>query len=64
MSTLLDKYTLKEKVIKIDNELDKMVGELMSPGCADNETGKLRSQVYSRISDLHSKLKEIIYNIY
>lgn len=60
----LDKFALKEEVIKISDELDRMAGNLMSPGCSDNGTGILRARVYTAMSQLQDELKKIIYQIH
>lgn len=64
MSTMLNKQTLKQEVIKISDELDKMAGSLMSPGCSDDETGILRARVYTAMSKLQDELKRMIYQIH
>ena len=64
MSTQLNKQTLKQEVIKISDELDRMAGNLMSPGCADDETGILRARAYTAMSKLQDELKKMIYQIH
>ena len=64
MSTFLNKSSLKQKTIEIMDELDKITGELMSPGCSDDATGNLRAEVYSKLQKCHSELGSIIQRIY
>ena len=60
----MDKFELKEKLINITDQLDKMVGDLMSNGCKDVETGEIRSEVYTQLLKTNEFLKSKIYNIY
>lgn len=60
----MDKFELKSKLIQIADELNKLTGELMNDGCADEETGEIRSEVYTKLHKTHDYLKSQIYNIY
>ena len=64
MEKPINKYMLKQELIKISNGLDEMAGKLMSPPCADNQTGELRSEAYMALSKLHEEINEMIYKIY
>lgn len=59
-----DKFALKQEIITISDELDKMAGHLNEPACVDDETGILRARVYTAMSKLQDELKRIIYHIY
>lgn len=60
---MMDKFKLKEKFIKIHDELVDMVMDL-NKDSTDNETGKLRSEITRDINNLKSKLKDMVYHIY
>lgn len=64
ISDKLDKYSLKNEIITIADELDKMASHIMSPACADDETGILRARVYTAMSKLNDELKKLIYQIH
>lgn len=64
VSDEFDKFALKNEIITIADELDKLGGALMGPKCADSETGMIRARVYTAMSKLHDELKKIIYQIY
>lgn len=59
----MNKQELKKKLIEIADTIDKQVGEMMSPSC-DEQTGKIRTEVYRELSKTHSKLKQHINEIY
>lgn len=60
----MDKFELKEKLIEINDTIDKLVGELFAKGVADEELAEIRSKVYSALQKGSDVLKECIYNIY
>lgn len=61
---LLNKHTLKQQIYSIYDMLDREVGKLMSPGCEDEETGELRSEVYSILNKAAAAIKEVGHGIY
>ena len=64
MSTFLNKFGLKQQTIEIMEKLDEMTGKLMSPGCSDEATGNLRTEVYSKLQKCYSELNSIMQKIY
>ena len=64
ISEEFDKFALKQEIITISDELDKMAGNLMNPACADDETGILHARVYTAMSKLQDELKRMIHQIY
>lgn len=64
MAAFMNKMELKNEVIKIKDELDKLAGGLMAKGCDDDTTGMLRAEVYSKMSKLNDFLSEMIYKIH
>lgn len=49
MSVFLNKSSLKQQTIEIMDKIDEMTGKLMSPGCSDDATGNLHTEVYSKL---------------
>lgn len=60
----MDKYQLKEKLIAVADELNKLGGSLMASGCKDGETGNLRQVAMNSLENAHKTIHQLIYNIY
>ena len=59
----MNKFELKEILIEISDELNKLHSKLMSKS-TDEETGMLRAEVIRQFVNLEDTIKEKIYNIY
>lgn len=60
----MDKYKLKERIIKAYEQLHVIYGELASPACATNEVGELRAEALQALRKAGDELHRLQRNIY
>lgn len=60
----MDKFELKEKLIKLHDNLANSAAELMKERSDNKETGIIRSRVISALATLSDVVSKEIYNIY
>ena len=60
----MDKFELKEKLIKIQYSIADNAAELMKDRSDNKETGAIRSRVISALATLSDVVSKEIYNIY
>ena len=60
----MDKFELKEKLIKLHDSLYDNAAELMKDRTDNEETGEIRSRVISALASLSDAVSKEIYNIY
>lgn len=60
----MDKFELKEKLIKIADINANGAAELMKDRCDDEETGVIRSRVISALAKVQDVVSKEIYNIH
>lgn len=60
----MDKFELKERLIKLYDNLAYDAAELMKDRCDDEETGEILSRVMSALARLSDVVSKEIYNIY
>lgn len=60
----MDKFELKEKLIKLHTNLADDAAELMKDRTDNEETGIIRSRVISALATLSDVVSKEIYNIF
>lgn len=60
----MDKFELKEKLIKLYDSLDDNAAELMKDRTDNEETGEIRSRVISAMASLSDVVSKEIFYIY
>lgn len=60
----MDKFELKEILIKLHDSLDDNAAELMKDRTDNEETGEIRSRVISALATLSDVVSKEIYSIY
>lgn len=60
----MNKFELKDFLYSYCDTIDRMCGQMMSPGCDDDITGELRSEAYMAFENAHRKLKKIAGSIF
>lgn len=60
----MDKYELKDKLVRIYEEIGKLTCTLVEMGCRDGETAEIRSRVLSAIDDAQGVIRNEVHQIY
>lgn len=60
----MDKFELKEKLIKLHDSIADNAAELMKDRTDNEETGEILSRVISALARLSDVVSKEIYNIY
>ena len=60
----MNKFELKERLIKLYDNLAYDAAELMKDRCDDEETGVIRSRVISALAKVQDVVSKEIYNIH
>lgn len=59
----MNKFELKEKLIKLAENIEADTRDMMTPA-TDKETGEIRATVYSAMAKAHEIIRDQIYGIY